>query len=144
MKNRSVPADIVLPHISYGDVEAAVAWLSRVFGFVEYYRYGEPVSGAQMYLGRAYIMVNGGASPALVKHGTQSLTIFVNDVDTHYARSKAAGAKIVEELHVTEYGERQYGVEDLEGHHWLFSRHARDVSPDEWGATIVHAPEAVQ
>jgi uncharacterized glyoxalase superfamily protein PhnB len=42
----------------------------------------------------------------------------------------------VEELNETFYGERQYGAEDLEGHHWLFSRHARDVSPDEWGATI--------
>jgi uncharacterized glyoxalase superfamily protein PhnB len=42
----------------------------------------------------------------------------------------------VEDLHETAYGERQYGVEDLEGHHWLFSRHARDVDPAEWGATV--------
>ena len=40
-----------------------------------------------------------------------------------------AGARIVEDLHETAYGELQYGVEDLEGHHWLFSRHARDVTP---------------
>jgi uncharacterized glyoxalase superfamily protein PhnB len=58
-------------------------------------------------------------------------------VETHYARTKAAGAKIVEDLHETMYGELQYGVEDLEGHHWLFSRHAHDVSPDAWGAKIV-------
>jgi uncharacterized glyoxalase superfamily protein PhnB len=56
----------------------------------------------------------------------------------HFGRAKAAGAKIVEELNETMYGELQYGVEDLERHHWLFSRHARDVSPDEWGATICH------
>jgi len=42
----------------------------------------------------------------------------------------------VEPLHETAYGELQYGVEDLAGHHWLFSRHARDVSPDAWGATL--------
>jgi hypothetical protein len=42
----------------------------------------------------------------------------------------------VEDLHETVYGERQYGAEDLDGHHWLFSRHARDVSPEEWGATV--------
>ena len=64
------------------------------------------------------------------------LTIFVGDVDGHFARAKAAGAKIVEELHETEYGERQYGVEDLEGHRWLFARHARDVGPEEWGAKV--------
>jgi uncharacterized glyoxalase superfamily protein PhnB len=45
-------------------------------------------------------------------------------------------AKIVEEIHGTEYGERQYGAEDHEGHHWLFSKHVRDVSPEEWGATL--------
>ena len=49
-------------------------------------------------------------------------------------RTKAAGGRIVEELQVTFYGERQYGVEDLDGHHWLFSQHARDVGPEEWGA----------
>jgi hypothetical protein len=30
------------------------------------------------------------------------------------------------ELHETEYGERQYGVEDLDGHRWL-SRNMRET-----------------
>jgi uncharacterized glyoxalase superfamily protein PhnB len=76
------------------------------------------------------------ASPAKLGYGTQSLTVFVEDVDAHFQRAKSAGDKMVEELHETEYGERQYGVVDLDGHHWLFSRHARDVSPSDWGATI--------
>ena len=140
MTNRSVPADIVLPHILYQNVSEAIAWLAKTFGFIEYYRYGDPrkPSGAQMYLGKAYIMLRdakGRATPAQLGYGTQSLTIFVEDVDSHFARAKAAGAKIVEELNETMYGERQYGVEDLDGHHWLFAKHARDVSPDEWGAT---------
>ncbi len=62
--------------------------------------------------------------------------MFVSDVDQHYERTRGAGAKIVEDLHETIYGERQYGVEDLEGHLWIFSQHARDISPDEWGATL--------
>ena len=143
MRNRSVPADTVQPHIIYSDVAIALTWLARMLGFTEHYRYGEPggpVSGAQMYLGNAYIMVNrarqGSASPAQAGLSTQSLTVFVDDVDAHYERTKSAGANIVEELHETCYGERQYGVEDFEVHRWLFSRHARDVSPDEWGATI--------
>ena len=69
-------------------------------------------------------------------YGTQSLTVFVDDVDGHYARAKAAGAKILEEPHETEYGEYQYAAEDLDGHHWLFSRHVRDRSPEEWGAVV--------
>src|SRR5271154_3218846 len=140
--NRSVPTDSLLPHIDYPSVAAAIAWLVRVFGFTEHYRYGgernEP-RGAQLHLGNVYIMLHsepGQSSPAQLGYGTQSLTVFVEDVDAHFAKAKLEGAKIVEELHETEYGERQYGVEDLAGHHWLFSRHARDVNPEEWGAVL--------
>jgi uncharacterized glyoxalase superfamily protein PhnB len=59
-----------------------------------------------------------------------------SDVDAHYAKAVAEGAKIVEELQETVYGERQYGAEDLEGHKWLFSQHAKDVDPAEWGAKV--------
>jgi uncharacterized glyoxalase superfamily protein PhnB len=137
--NRSLPTDTVLPHIMYQDVAAAIEWLTRVFGFTEHYRYGEPPSGAQMHAGKACLMIKGArgnTTPAQLGYGTQSLTIFLDDVDAHYAKVKSAGAKIVEELHETVYGERQYGVVDLDGHHWLFSQHAHDLSPDEWGATI--------
>jgi uncharacterized glyoxalase superfamily protein PhnB len=140
MKNRSVPTDTVLPHISYRNVLEACEWLSRVFGFREAFRYGNPVSGVQMHLGHAYIMLRhakeDSLTPAQLGYGTQNVTVFVEDVDAHYARAREAGARIVEELHETIYGERQYGVVDLDGHHWLFARHARDVSPEEWGATV--------
>ena len=143
MTNRSVPTDTVLPHIVYEDVALALGWLAAHFGFQEHYRYGEPggpPSGAQMRLGRAVIMLKakraGAATPAQLGYWTQSLTVFVDDVDAHYEHTKSAGAKIVEELHETCYGERQYGVEDLAGHHWLFSQHAHDLSPADWGATM--------
>jgi len=140
LTNRSVPANIILPHVVYQNLADAIVWLNTTFGFAEHYRYGEPVSGAQLHLGDAWVMVRqarpGCASPAQLGYGTQSLTVFVDDVDAHFRRTKSANAKIVEDLHETEYGERQYGVEDIEGHHWLFSQHARDVSPDQWGAKM--------
>jgi uncharacterized glyoxalase superfamily protein PhnB len=143
MNNRSVPTSTVLPHVTYRSVPDACDWLARVFGFTEHYRYGSPVSGDQMRLGDAYIMVTGprdwSQTPAALGYGTQMLTVFVADVDAHYARAKREGATITEELHETIYGERQYGVEDLDGHRWLFSRHVRDVNPEEWGATIAAA-----
>jgi len=137
LKNRSVPADDLLPHIVYLNLSEAIDWLIRVFGCTELYRYGDGPQGAQMRAGRAVIQVRQARaerSPSQLGYGTQSLTIFVDDVDGHYARAKAAGAKILEAPHETTYGEYQYAVEDLDGHHWLFSRHARDVSPEEWGA----------
>jgi uncharacterized glyoxalase superfamily protein PhnB len=140
LKNRSVPADILLSHIEYQNVSEAIAWLTLAFGFVEHFRYGDPTLGAQLLLGRACIMVRqaelGQSCPRQLGYGTQSLTVFVEDVDGHYRRAKEAGGRIVEEPHETEYGEYQFGVEDLDGHHWLFARHARDVSPEKWGAEI--------
>lgn len=141
--NRSVPVDTILPHIIYQDLPRAIEWLATVFGFVEHYRYGKPLSGAQMHLGNAFVMINAAKSPeqkspAELGYGTQSLTVFIEDVESHYARTRTAGASIVEELHETAYGELQYGVRDLEGHLWLFSRHAHDVDPSAWGATVTN------
>jgi uncharacterized glyoxalase superfamily protein PhnB len=145
IKNRSVPVDTVLPHVYYKDVPVAMEWLGRTFGFVEHYRYGQPngaVSGAMVHFGNAWIMLKAAKenalSPAQLGYGTQSLTIFVEDVDAHYRKVKATGARIVEQLNQTVYGELQYGVLDLDGHHWLFSQHAKDLSPDSWGAKVAH------
>ncbi len=143
IENRSAPTNTLLAHVPYPDVVEAIDWLSRTFGFREHYRYGDPVSGAQMHLGDAWIMLKktpaGNASPGQLGFGTQSLTIFVGDVESHFAKSKAEGARIVEDLQETIYGERQYGVEDLAGHHWLFSQHARNLDPSRWGATVAEA-----
>ncbi len=140
LTNRSAPAHDVLPHVVYRDLSAAIAWLERAFGFREMYRYGGGPAGGQMQAGRAIIQVrqarNGQKVPAELGFGTQSLTIFLDDVDGHYAQAKAAGAQILEQPHETEYGEYQYAAEDLDGHPWLFSRHVRDVSPESWGAVV--------
>ncbi len=140
IENRSLPTDTVLPHVRYKNLAEAIEWLGKAFGFREHYRYGQPLSGAQVHLGNAWIMLHrsseGAASPAELGYGTQSLTVFLEDVEGHFQRAKAAGAQILEEPHETDYGEFQYAAEDLDGHHWLFSRHARNLSPGEWGATV--------
>jgi predicted enzyme related to lactoylglutathione lyase len=140
IENRTVPTDVLIPHVVYDDVEEAIEWLGRTFGFEEHFRYGEPVSGAQLHLGKAWIMLSqlreGRGIPAKLGAWTQSMTVFLDDVEGHYGRAQAAGAKIVEQPHETGYGEFQYAAEDLAGHLWIFSRHAKDLSPSDWGATI--------
>ncbi|MGB7434458.1 MAG: VOC family protein [Candidatus Acidiferrum sp.] len=140
LRNRSVPADIVLPHLVYEDVDTAVNWLRKAFGFKEHYRHGNPSSGAQMHLGNAWIMLSrareGRSSPAQMGAWTQSLTVFVEDVQGHFEKAKAARVRIIEEPHETIYGEFQYAAMDLEGHLWLFSRHATDIAPGDWGARV--------
>jgi len=140
ISNRSVPTDTLLSHVSVEDVARSISWLSKAFGFVEHYRYGNPLSGAQMHLGNAWVMLKradvGRQTPKQLGYGTQSLTVFVEDIAAHFQTAKSAGARIVEDLHETVYGELQYAALDLDGHHWLFSRHARDVGPSDWGATV--------
>ena len=144
VENRSVPANVIIPHVHYRDVLEAIAWLGKALGFEEHFRYGDPssVSGSQIHLGDAWLMIRRAASnvqtPAQLGFGTQSLTIFVEDVEGHFERAKAAGAKIVEDPHETEYGEFQFAMLDYEGHHWVVARHARDADPASWGATVIN------
>lgn len=106
LKNRSVPADILLPPIVDQHVEEAIAWLSTAFGFAEHDDRdggpGEPASGAPMHLGDAWIMLRrarpGSSSPSQLGRGTER----VDPVEAHDHRAKAAGAKIVEEPQETE------------------------------------------
>jgi uncharacterized glyoxalase superfamily protein PhnB len=71
-------------------------------------------------------------SPASVGGAnTQSLMVYVDDVDAHCAHARAAGAKIVNELADHDYGEdywtdRSYGAVDPEGHVWWFTQRMRD------------------
>jgi hypothetical protein len=88
MNHRSVPTAAILRHIAYRDVADARDWLTRVFGFTEYYRHGQPVSGIPIYLGNAYIMLTAPRqgrteSPGKLGYGTQMLTVIVTDVATH-------------------------------------------------------------
>jgi uncharacterized glyoxalase superfamily protein PhnB len=142
MQNRSVPTSTLLPHIVYRDVATAIVWLSNAFGFTEHFRYGDPVrpEGAQIHLGDAWIMLSTPRedrnTPGILGGRTQFLTIFVDDVTRHYRHSISRRVKLVEELHETVSGERQYAAEDLDGHLWIFSQHARDLSPTDWGATL--------
>jgi hypothetical protein len=45
IRNRSVLTDVV--HVVYKDLGAAIEWLTRALGFVEHYRYGDPISRAR-------------------------------------------------------------------------------------------------
>ena len=142
MQNRSVPTNILLPHLVYQDVAPAIIWLGKAFGFVEHFRYGNPAhpDGAQIHRGDAWIQLTtpreNSGTPNSLGGRTQSLTIFVDDITQHYRHSISQRVKIVEELNETVYGERQYAAEDLEGHLWIFSQHAKDLSPADWGATL--------
>lgn len=63
------------------------------------------------------------ASPRQHAAAAHAVSTFVADPDAHCSIAKGAGARIVQELHDTDYGARSYGAEDIEGHVWYFSNY---------------------
>jgi uncharacterized glyoxalase superfamily protein PhnB len=137
--NRSIPAAPVIPVLIYPDVRAAVAWLEGAFGFAERVQIGEDHRSQMNAGGGAVIIgdVRADRVPPRAGEATHSVMVRVEDVDAHYERSRAYGARILMEPTDFEYGERQYSVEDPAGHRWTFSETRADVHPDEWGGILV-------
>ena len=53
--------------------------------------------------------------------GSTYISVYVDDVDAHYQRAVAAGARIATGLRTqAEYGHRTYEALDPEGHRWRF------------------------
>jgi uncharacterized glyoxalase superfamily protein PhnB len=128
----------ITPYLYYKDVAAALDWLARAFGLKERMRMpgpGSSIMHAEMECAEGVIMLGcPGAdyrSPRQLGQATQSLYVFVDEVDKHFRHAKESGAKILEEPADQFYGDRRYGAEDLEGHQWYFAQHVRDVAPED-------------
>ena len=69
-------------------------------------------------------------SPLAAGGNTQNLMLYVDDVDAHCERARAAGARIVAEPELHDYGDdywadRSYGCIDPEGHQWWVTQRIR-------------------
>src|SRR4030095_2640893 len=64
---------------------------------------------------------------------THVIAIHVDDVDSHYRRAKECSAHVLNPPESHPFGERQYTVEDLDGHRWTFTQSVADVSIADWG-----------
>ena len=128
----------ITPYLYYEDVAGALAWLTKAFGFRERMRMPGPegkIMHAEMELADGVVMMgNPGPeyrNPKKLGAATQNIYVYVDDVDQHYKRARDAGAKILAEPKDQFYGDRSYGAEDPEGHHWYFATHVRDVAPED-------------
>ena len=128
----------ITPYLYYRDVAAALTFLARAFGFVERMRMPGPdgaIAHAEMEHADGVIMLGCPAAdyrnPKRLGQTTQSLYVYVDDVDKHFRHSREAGARILAEPADQFYGDRRYSAEDPEGHHWFFAQHVRDVAPED-------------
>ena len=53
--------------------------------------------------------------------------MYVEDVDAHFERARAAGAEITSPPRDTDFGSREYHARDLEGHPWTFGTYRPGV-----------------
>ena len=123
----------IRPHLIYDDPGAAIEWLTRAFGFrlraVVHRSPDGDVQRAQIEIEDSLITIGTpsihGESP---RRGVSSLLyVYIDQVDEHYARAKAAGAKIMMPIDDRPWGDRSYQASDPEGHQWTFAQRIRDV-----------------
>src|SRR5450432_746180 len=121
--------------LAYSKAAPAIDFLCRAFGFEVQLKVegeGGRIEHSELVLGGALIMLGDAKSEArswrrspreLDGANTQTLCIYIDDVDAHCERARKAGATIQIEPKTTDYGEdywtdRSYEAVDLEGHHW--------------------------
>lgn len=122
------PTPQVWPTLRARDARALIRFLVDAFGFRETVVYGDgdrvdhaqldwPLGGGVM-LGSAGERESEDTWP--LAPGSFGAYVVTNDPDALFARAKAASAEIVQELHDTDYGSRDFAVRDPEGNRWSF------------------------
>jgi len=121
----------IYPRLAYRDEVAALEFLTRAFGLVErresrmehpdgMLAWLELWDGVVM-IGRAGEERHGLHSPLDAGASTAMVNAYVHDIDAHYRRAEAEGARIVTPLEDMFWGDRRYEALDLEGHRWHFA-----------------------
>ena len=120
----------IIPVLTYQDIPAAHDFLVSAFGFngggVHRNAEGQAIHG-EVRAGDATIWLHRVMpehrlnSPLASDVASSGLFVYVDNVDAHYERARAAGALIDSQPVDQPYGQREYGARDLEGHRWWFA-----------------------
>ncbi|MBB1151969.1 VOC family protein [Amycolatopsis dendrobii] len=130
------PPQTVYPNLTYEDPKAALEFLVEAFGFESHFVVdGENgVEHAQVRAGASLIFLTrdhdadqyGMHSPLALGGTSHALCVWVPDsaLDGHQARAEAAGGRILNPVHDSPAGVREYSCADPEGQVWTFSSYA--------------------
>jgi len=117
----------VIPLLACSDIEAEHDFLVTVLGFttagLERMPDGTVVHAEVRAGSRRLWLHRTDDAGNLVPPGRRGpagggIVVHVGDVDSHHERVRAAGADILYEPRDQDYGQREYGVRDPEGHLW--------------------------
>lgn len=118
----------IIPVVPYEDIRAAHDFLVDVLGFTSggvvedatgTVIHGEVRAGDR----RIWLHAVGGGltTPRASGSASGGLVVHVADVDAHFAHARERGATIVREPTDEDYGQREYGLKDPEGHDWYIA-----------------------
>jgi uncharacterized glyoxalase superfamily protein PhnB len=122
------PAPQVWPTLRAKDAPALIQFLAGAFGFTEtvVHRDGDVVHHCELAWpeGGGIMLGSSRSRDVLPPPGSFSAYVVTADPDAVCARARAAGAEIIDELHETDYGSRDFAVRDIEGNRWSFGTYA--------------------
>lgn len=121
----------VAPYLFYDDVDRAARFMEEAFGFTRIFESPHPKGGlahAQLAHGAGKVMlgrVGAGLRPVKSARNVDALHagiyVYVDDVDAHCTRARAAGAEVLLEPGDQPWGDRMYCALDPEGQFWMFA-----------------------
>src|SRR5262252_8933982 len=130
----------IIPQLPYADIRAALMFLEQAFGFREIP--ASRMEAADGVIHHAIVEFGGGVigigtqgahgaiSPQRGGIESQYLSVAVADVEAHYQRALAAGARIAREPRGHGPDAHAYEALDPEGHRWRFvHQRVREVPP---------------
>lgn len=123
----TVPAPQVWPTLRARDARALIRFLVDAFGFRETCIYGEgdQVSHAELAWPEGGGVMLGSTREGEdddwpVQPGGFGAYVVTDHPDLIAERARGAGARIIAELHETDYGSRDFAALDPEGNRWAF------------------------
>ena len=131
------------PQITVKDAEKAIEFYKKAFGAKEIMRMpgpgGKGIMHAELKIGDSAFMLAdempamGAKSPQSLGGSTGSIYLYVEDVDSVYAKALAAGGTGRSQVQDMFWGDRTGHLTDPFGHQWTIATHKEDVSMAEMG-----------
>jgi PhnB protein len=134
MATKSIPEGYhsITPSFCVDGAQKFINFLKEVFAAQDRFKMDGPggkVMHAELNIGDSAIMVSDVMPQWPAK--SNSLYVYVDDVDATYQRALKAGATSVRAPENAFYGDRTSAVQDPFGNMWGIATHVEDVPPDE-------------
>jgi uncharacterized glyoxalase superfamily protein PhnB len=124
-ETKKTPPPTVWPTLRAADAHGLIRFLTEALGFeaAVVYADGDTVHHAELAWPLGGGIMLGSARPdgrRVTSPGSFSAYVVTDDPDALHARAVAHGAKVTQELYDTDYGSRDFAIEDPEGNYWSF------------------------